>query len=124
MCSSKRWLTDLEICEVTEYCQKFGEIVPLIKKSITLKADDIIYHLPEFLNRFRTVGMFSEEDTETLHKELNAILRPIFSVRDKSKRLKLGLKRLELKRKSNSNYPDFSKPTKRKCQKRLDYSVK
>ena len=83
----------------------------------------MIYHLPKFLKKFGSVGIFSEEDCEKLHCEFNSILRPIYSIRDKGKKLKLGLKRMELKRKGDSYYPDFAKPSKRRCQKRLDYDV-
>ena len=118
-CSAKRWLSESEIKEVEHYCHRFGELWPKLTKTITLKADDIIYHIPKFLKQWKTIGMFSEEDTESLHRECNNILRPLYSMKNKGEKLYLGLKRLTYKRNYDSIDPDYSKPSKRKSSRKL-----
>lgn len=116
--NAKRWIEDSELKLVSEYCERFGVIYPKIFKNITVKVCEIIFHLPDFLAEFRTLGFLSEEDTESLHREFNAILRPLYSIRDRKAKLLIGLKRLCLRKLHEYDRPDFATPAKRKFKKR------
>ncbi len=113
-CQAKIWLNESDICEITQFCHQLGEEWPKLYQSVTTKVDDIVFHLPRFIKEFKTLGFLSEEDTESLHKDMNVILRPLCCIRSKPHKLKLGLKRLALKKSHDESNPDFLKPTKRR----------
>lgn len=116
--NAKRWLDDDEIENVELYCERFGVIYPKLFKNITVKICDVVFHLPAFLREFRTLGFLSEEDTESLHRQFNSIVRPLASIRNKPLKLLLGLKRLCLRKLAEYERPDFAAPVKRKFSKR------
>ena len=113
-CQSKIWLNESDICEITQFCHQLGEEWPKLSRTVTTKVDDVVFHLPRFIKEFKTLGFLSEEDTESLHKDMNVILRPLSCIRSKPLKLKLGLKRLALKKSHDESNPDFLKPTKRR----------
>ena len=95
-CQAKIWLNESDICEITQFCHQLGEEWPKLYPTITTKVDDVVFHLPRFIKEFKTLGFLSEEDTESLHKDMNVILRPLSCIRSKPLKLKLGLKSLAL----------------------------
>ena len=52
--------------------------------------------VPQFAEKWRTLGIFREEDTEKLHAQMNAIMRDINCVQNSLSRLKLGIKRINM----------------------------
>ena len=58
----------------------------------------MIFVIPEFAKRFKTLGGVREDDIERLHNETNRILTGLISVREQSIKFLLTLERLELKR--------------------------
>ena len=79
------------------------------KDNITPKIQEVIFYVPFFVEKWGTVGILREEDTEEQHHLLNAILLSMANVKDKSKRLSLALKRRQVFRSSEK-----VKPTRRK----------
>ena len=70
----KQLLTDMDIQNIRTYCFKFGELYPVFfpeKPCLTRKIHELVFHLPRFVELHKTVGLFSEEEGETLHKVVN-----------------------------------------------------
>ena len=57
---------------------------PLLKDklSITPKMHILEVHIPDFARLWHTVGFFGEDVVETLHKDFNALLRRLSSIRN------------------------------------------
>ena len=118
-CQAKRWLSEKEISDIKMNCIELGKLWPKIRSSgVTVKVDDIVYHVPIFLKKFGTLGLLSEEDTEVIHKEMNEILRPLSSIRQRGTKLFYGFKRLALKKKNNERDSEFATPTSREFKNR------
>ena len=93
---------------------EIGVLYPkFLKRSIPSKVDDLIFVIPEFAKRFKTLGGLREEDIERLHNETNRILTGLISVREQSIKFLLTLERLELKRAVPST---LATPTPRKLK--------
>ena len=69
---AKRWLTEEEVKEIEELCQKIGHLYPRIFRpvSITPKLHDIIFYLPRMAKRFQTVGGCREDAIESRHAQV------------------------------------------------------
>ena len=109
---AKRWLTDEEVNSLDRECKQYGVLIPKhFKSSITPKMDDVIYAVPEFAKRFKTIGKLREEDIEQIHQVTNSTMRDLCSVRCRELRMTLGMQRAHLVRKTDK---DFAKPKPRK----------
>ena len=99
-------LTEEEVLKVSELCHEFGNVYPILfpENNITRKIHELILNVPKFICRFRTVGMLSEEEGESLHASVNCELRQLFAVRDPTKKLALLLKRQELRCKAPKTF--------------------
>ena len=75
--------------------------------------DDVIYVVPKFAEKFKTIGKLREEDIEQVHQTINPIMRDLCSVRCHESRMRLGMQRAHLVRKSDK---DFAKPRPRKLK--------
>ena len=73
--------------------------------------DDVIYIVPEFAKKFKTIGKLREEDIEQVHQITNSIMRDLCSVRYHELRMTLGIQRAHLVRKTDK---EFAKPRPRK----------
>ena len=97
--SKKTALSDKDIESLTASCKKFGEIYPEYfpePPCLTRKMHELICHLPEFALKHRTVGLFSEEDGESVHRFVNVVNRQFASVRKTGERAQLVHKTMEL----------------------------
>ena len=56
-----------------------------------------LFDVPRFLSKHKTIGLFSEEEGESLHKSVNQELKLLSCVRDPLQRLALAFKRQELR---------------------------
>ena len=99
----KDWLSEEEITKCEEECNKIGVLYPrVLKRSIPSKVDDLIFIIPKFAKKFKTLGGLREEDVERLHNETNRILTVLASVREHSVKFLLTLERMELKSSSST----------------------
>jgi hypothetical protein len=65
---ANRFLTDQKLDKVDFCCEKIGQVYPeFFKASITPKLDDLIFVVPLFARRWRTVGGLREESIEAFH---------------------------------------------------------
>ena len=101
-----RFLTEDEVMKVSELCREFGNVYPVLfpDNNITRKIHELIFNVPTFISRFRTVGRLSEEEGESLHASVNCELQQLFTVRDPTQKLALLLKRQELRCKAPKTF--------------------
>ena len=88
--SFKQLLSDNEIDHLISYCREFG------RPCLTRKMHKLIFHVPSFVLKHKTVGLFSEEEGESVHKVVNQQSRQLCSVRKIGERNLLIHKNLEL----------------------------
>jgi len=83
--------------EVEQLRARFGENYTVFfpKATISRKIHELIFDVPRFLAKHKTVGLFSEEEGESSHKSFNQELKPLSCVRDLLQRLELAFKRQE-----------------------------
>ena len=95
---AKRYLNEHEIGEVKRLCYEFGERFPqnFPDSNLTRKMHEHIFHVHAFVEKHRTIGMFSEEEGEALHNLVNQELRQIACVRHVASKYRLLLKRLAI----------------------------
>jgi len=100
---AKRFLTEEEINDVCRDCHEFCNIYTVLFKNKTIKPKMHFYSfdVPRFLKTFKTIGLLSEEEGESLHAAFNMENRQLASVRDPGKRIFLSLKRHSLRSQSD-----------------------
>ena len=69
----RSFLSDTDIDGLVSFCTQFGELYPVyfLGSNITLKMHDFIFDVPCFVKVHRTIGLFSEEEGESLHRFMN-----------------------------------------------------
>ena len=103
---AKRFLTDVEKSLLINSCKSLGVLFPKhFNQNITPKLQEVIFYVPAFVEKWGTVGILREEDTEEQHHLLNAILLSLVSVKSKPKRLSLALKRRQIFRSGEKAKP-------------------
>ena len=67
-----------EISDLEDLTDQFGEIFPIyfLERNITRKIHKLIFNVPRFVNKHKTIGMLSEQEGESKHAAINAELRP------------------------------------------------
>ena len=108
----KKFWTDTEIQEFKPVLNEYGVLFPLIFKCMTPKMHEIIFHVIPFLQKFRTIGYFNEEDTEKAHHICNDIARPLACMRDSVEKLTLIFKRWSLAYANSIEMPNYGKSEK------------
>ena len=92
---------DSEVEIVRKICERWGQNwkKDFPHLNITPKGHDLVFALPEFLKRTRSFHMFYkfEEQGESIHRELNAIERRIWAIRNPEEQLWAYIQRYELK---------------------------
>ena len=98
LCMKKSFLSQDEIDEVGSLCNKFGEKFPLYfpEESILPKMHELIFHIPRFVQAHGSLGLFSEEEGESLHAVFNNYNRQLACVRDSQQRFQLLVENQEL----------------------------
>lgn len=91
-------LSDDEVAGVQSLCTKLANVyaADFAQRTMTIKLHMLIHHVPEFIQRFRTIGYFSEQAIESSHALVNKIERKCCSVRGDKERLNLVLKSHQL----------------------------
>ena len=100
----KQLLSDSDIERLCYFCEEFGRVYPMgfpESPCLTRKMHELIFHVPTFGNKHKTVGFYSEEDGESMHKVVNQQSRQLCYVRSPAERNLLIHKNMELS--SNTN---------------------
>ena len=75
--TADRFLNEAEVDSLSQQCASFGikftEYFP--RESITLKLHQLAVDVPRFARIHNTVGLYSEQAIESLHAEVNQLLR-------------------------------------------------
>ena len=96
---AKRELTDDEIALLEVKCHQLGEVFPRVfGGSITPKLHELIFYVPVFAKKWRTVGGMREEGIESAHNVANQIERVLVCMRNEEERLAKILERVEVKK--------------------------
>jgi len=100
---TKTILSEADIAFVTEKCWEFGTLFPQYfpHENITRKIHELVFDIPEFISKHKTVGRYSEEEGESLHNSVNQELRRLACVRNNKLKLKLVLQSQELRGKAD-----------------------
>ena len=87
-----RFLSEEEIDNLKKYCFSFGEKFPVTfpLRKITCKIHELIFNVPRFVMKWKTIGMLSEQEGESKHAAVNAELRSLVCVKDHAERLRLS----------------------------------
>ena len=82
-------LLDQEKARLTSLCCKFGELFPVYfrRVALTRKIHELVFDVPCFVEEHGAVGLFSEEEGESLHHEINLESAQLSSVRSDPERL-------------------------------------
>ena len=112
----RRFLNDDEIERLEVLTIEFGEKFPIYfpNRNITRKIHEFIFNLVPFVKKFKTIGMLSEQESESKHAAINAALRSVACVRNHAERIRLVVEREELRSYMNKN---LVKPASRLCNK-------
>ena len=86
-----RFLSDAEVQALKLRCWELGTWFPkkFPSQNISPKMHMLICHVPEFVEKWKTVGLLSEHGLESIHKDVNAIERIYCTVRDRKERMRL-----------------------------------
>ena len=86
--STKRFLTEVEILSVKELCMGFGKFtVNFPNETVTRKMHELVFDVPRFLAKHKTLGYLSEEEGESLHCSINKHLWQYQSIRNEGEKL-------------------------------------
>lgn len=89
--SANRFLTSDEIETFNNLCIAYGKRFPILfpNRNLTRKMHKLIFTVPRFVRKFKTLGKLSEEEGESLHAAVNQELRQLACVRDQSEKIRL-----------------------------------
>ena len=95
--SAKRFLTEDEIRTVKDLCTGLGKFtIYLSRDTLTRKIHELIFDVPRFLAKHKTLEHLSEEESESLHCSVSKQLRQNQNVRDHSEELRIVVTNEEL----------------------------
>ena len=99
LAGAKRFLAESEIVRVRELSVSFAVLYHNVfpDRSITRKVHELIFNVPRFVEQWKTIGLFSEQEGESKHNAVNQQLRVLACMREPSQRLRLVLEREELR---------------------------
>ena len=111
---ARRFLEEEELGELEELTTKFGDNFPRYfpERGITRKMHSLIFDVPIFARKHGTVGYFSEQAGESLHKLVNAQLRRCHNINNKEQKLVVVLKCMDQRKCAKQN---IIKPIPVKC---------
>ena len=97
MIARKGYLNSEEIDTLVFSCYEFGAkfqaYIPDVP--LTPKIDELAFDVPRFVKEHKTVGLFSEEEGESIHHAINLEGAQLVGVRQKDLQLKLLVQRHE-----------------------------
>ena len=81
-------MTEVEILSVKELCMGFGKFtVNFPNETVTRKMHELIFDVPRFLAKHKTLRYLSEEEGESLHCSINKHLWQYQSIRNEGEKL-------------------------------------
>ena len=109
---ARKFLNNEEIERLGGLCNDFGKKFPIYfpTRKTTRKIHELIFNVPRFVTKYRTIGMLSEQEGESKHASVNAELRSIANVRSHAERIHLVLQREELRSISDKSLLKPCKP--------------
>ncbi len=89
--TSPRFLSEWEIEFFQQNCYALGEYYSshFPERNISRKLHILVCHVPQFVGRWKTIGLFSEQKLESLHCTANRFDKQFSSIRDKKRKLTL-----------------------------------
>ena len=111
---ARRFLEDDEIDRLEQLCHSFGAKFPMVfpDRNITFKIHELVFNVPIFARKWRTVGLMCEQGGESLHAVLKAEFRTVTCVRNRAEKLLLVLQHDEI---TSAAKKDSMTPTPRMC---------
>ena len=96
--SANRFLNAGEVDDLAEKCYEFGEFFPRNFPNATLpvKFHLLTHHVPAFIKKWNSLGVFSEHLLESVHARGNRLHRTFSSTRQRPKQLQLVYSHLML----------------------------
>ena len=96
---ARRFLLEDEIEKLEELVIEFGKLFPVYfpERYITRKIHELIFNFVPFAKKSKTIGLLSEQESESKHAAVNAALRMTACVRNHAERIKLVLEREEMR---------------------------
>ena len=90
-------MTETEIDTVKSLCTGFGNFTEYFpNENTSRKINELIFDVPHFLAKHKTLGYLSEEEGESKHHSIKKQLRQYQSVRDEAEKLRLVVTNEEL----------------------------
>ena len=90
-------MAETEINTVKSLCTGFGHFTKYFpNENIPLKIHELVFDVPRFLAKHKTLGYLSEEEGESVHHSINKQLQQYQSVRDEGEKLRLVITNEEL----------------------------
>ena len=114
----KHILLDHEKVRLTFLCYKFGELLPvyLPRVVLTRMIHELVFDVSGFVEEHGTVGLFSEEEGESLHHEITFEYAQLFCVRSDPKILRLVVEQHEQRLQADCSLLSYI-TTKETCKK-------
>ena len=103
---ARRFLEEDEIDRLIMLCAAFGQEFSVRflqltskgqEKCLTRKMHKLIFNVPRFVRRWKTICMFSEQEGESKHAAVKAELSSLSNVRSHKDRIRLAMEREELR---------------------------
>ena len=105
--SAKRFLTETEINTVNSLCMGLGSFTKYFpNEDISRKIHELIFDVPRFLTKHKTLGHLSKEEGQTKDQSINKQLRQYQSVQDKGEKLWLAITNEELLSTADRRFAD------------------
>ena len=91
------FLTETEINTIKSLGTRFGNFTKYFQnENISQKTNELIFDVPHFLAKHKTLGYPSKEEGESVHHFINKKLRQYQSVRDEGEKLRFVITNKEL----------------------------
>ena len=119
----KRILSEEEIKNLRDCCFEFGVLFPkhFPGERIIPKMHEFIFHVPRFVEEHQTIGVFSEEEGESLHNIVNQEVRHFACMRGDKAKLSAVAANIEVRGKVDETY---LKRKQRKCAQCSMFRIK
>ena len=84
-------MDDEDLEEIINYCQEWSKLLPILfpERNITRKGHVLSIHIPQYITKYRSFYRYYklEQMGESIHAQMNMLMRRLAPVRPKSRRL-------------------------------------
>ncbi|XP_072040956.1 uncharacterized protein [Amphiura filiformis] len=111
------FLSDAEVRALCVRCWELGTWFPrkFPTDSIPPKMHMLVCHIPEFVQKWKTVGLLSEHGLESIHKDINSIERIYCTVRESQEKMRLVIGNHQQRSATNAAAIQVSPKEKKTC---------